>query len=382
MHKSKFIFATLISFFLLPLKAMDSDSKIFNQMKSDLAQEANIACSRTIETELDIIKWMFITPDGNNIVCSDLHTVLVIDYKSGMVKAKKRFPEEIYKMCVSQNGNRIVITTFDSNDVYILDYKLNTIQLIKTDMIIRDSIVTPNGQYIIVVPTTHSNPYTIKIYDAESGELYKSYVGNKVYWDNRSIVQALDTTKIMIAAKEDDGLTLEVWDWETEKTQSVSSIKDVRFIDNSTPLHNNSIVFEAFNTAEQSKNLFTINIFDCSTFQNCTLCKTSIDVGFSSNNLLLKSEYVIQSDVHDIKIWDRKSAVLLNTLEGKKSIKRDYQAYRGPVAITPDGMQLVTESQDSVIKIWDLKPLTDYLKYYEQNCTKLSFESFQSNIQS
>jgi Trypsin-like peptidase domain/WD domain, G-beta repeat len=173
---------------------------------------------------------------------------------------------------------------------------------------------------------------TIKVWNAQTGQLEKTLVGHKSLVN--SIAISNDGTTLVSAS---DDTTLKVWNLQTgESIQTLTGHNDVV----------NSVVITADGkTAISASDDETIRIWNLATGKS-ELTLTGHEDWVNSVAVSADGQTIVSgSSDETVRVWDLGSGTLERTLEGHEDVVNS-------VAISPDGRTIVSGSDDETVKVW------------------------------
>ena len=205
---------------------------------------------------------------------------------------------------------------------------------------IKSIAISPDGKYIV----SGSGDKTIKIWDFKTGMCLNTLEGNE---DSIDTVAISPDGKYIVSGSEDK--TIKIWDIKTG--ECLNTLEGHENFISSVAISPNGeyIVSGSWDN--------TVKIWDIKTGECLNTLKghsgSVYSIAISPDGKYIVSgdgtfRLIPQKDFGIIKIWDFKSGVCLNTLEGSTR-------YVNSIAISPDGKYIVSGGSDNTIKIWNIK---------------------------
>ena len=282
-----------------------------------------------------------LTFDGQKVVSgSDDNTVKVWDITNGRQLCSQQGHSGAVHALVLTSDERHVISGSDDQTIKVWEVENGSLlhSLEAYNEPIHAMALTRDGKHL-----ASGTNKSIQVWDLLSGRRQEIFKQNE---EVHALALALDGRRVVSGTDN----AIKVWDLDNKRLIRTieghpGAVRGVKL----TPDGKQVISFSYANS---------VNVWD---LENGRLLKT-IEGHSKSINVVAVSpdghQIITGSDDTTIKVWDLESGQLLRTLESQRRLLHSFEGHSGGVisiALTSNGQQVVSGSNDKTIKVWNLK---------------------------
>lgn len=289
---------------------------------------------KELVSHADKVNSVSFSPDGKRIIsASDDKTIRIYDVSGDNVLLSGDFSGYFNALSFSPDGERILASSHIRRDIQVLNLKTGECEVLEghTGMV-NSSSYSHDGKRIV----SASNDSTLRIWDAETGEILKG--GKKLSHQCYSASFSPDGKCIVSSYFTGRVCRIQIWDTETCKCINV--------------LKGHTKLIESVSFSPDSKHVVsasadkTVRVWDAKSGE-CEVLDGHTDWVYSASYSPDGKHIVSASRDKTVRVWD----VETNECKVLEGHTQDVKS----ASFSPDGKRIVSCSDDGTIRIWDVE---------------------------
>lgn len=274
------------------------------------------------------------SPDGKRIIsASDDKTIRIYDVSGDNVLLSGDYSGYFNALSFSPDGERILASSHIRRDIQVLNLKTGECEVLEGHTgCVNSSSYSHDGKRIV----SASNDSTLRIWDAETGEILKG--GKKLSHRCYSASFSPDGKCIVSSYYSGRICRIQIWDTETCKCINV--------------LNGHTKLIESVSFSPDSKHVVsasadkTVRVWDAKSGE-CEVLDGHTDLVYSASYSPDGKHIVSASKDKTVRVWD----VETNECKVLEGHTQDVTS----ASFSPDGKRIVSCSEDGTIRIWDVE---------------------------